>query len=777
MTRRIPLIGLLEDALLVGEERSFAAPVLEPAALAGLRERVGTNVCAVPVASRVELPSLASQRWATEALVASAADDSVVLRGVGRLRVRSANGPAPPYQSEVEPVPGEGFAPQPPILTAAIHEVVAALGINGMPDEPGGPERAEALAAAVLRAVGTPAEVRAAQQRPLPDVLREAASRIAQTTEGHRAGCTLEEALRKLAREPKLTDVLRRRLWGQVVEIQTRLDVFDPMSSPEEGDELDSLQRKLQQRGLPRAAREVAKRELKLLRSMKKDHHDYSNYIAHLQLMSRLAWHPDSLPPVDLDRVRDILDRDHTGLEKPKQRILEYLAVRSLGGECKSTVLCLVGPPGVGKTTVARAVAEALGRRFVRVALGGIHDECELRGHRMSFQAAAPGRIIAGMQSAGTATPVVLLDEIDKVGLDRSRSPHGALLEILDPEQNAHFQDNYLAVPYDLSNALFFCTANDLSGIPETLRDRLEIIELDGYSTAEKMDIAERHLFRRLAEDSGLPERLRIEPDALLLVIEGYTRESGVRQLTRALSSVHRARALRIARAGEAGDEAARKEPITAAEVRKVLGPGSHEPERVRTELPPGVATGLSVGPHGGAVLFIEVGRMAGTDKGQVRATGRLGEVMRESAEMALAHLRTHAAAYGVEPRTLQEDFHVHVPDGATAKDGPSAGVALVLAMLSSLTGTPLPPDLAVTGEVTLSGRVLPVGGIRAKLLAAERAGARRVMLPRANREECPPELKAEAIFVETMAEAAAAAFGADGAKAAPAGKVKRSRA
>ena len=505
----------------------------------------------------------------------------------------------------------------------------------------------------------------------------------------------------------------------------------------------------------------MAKRELKLLRSMKKDHHDYSNYIAHLQLMARLAWHPESLPPVDLDRVRAILDRDHTGLEKPKQRILEYLAVRSLGGECRSTVLCLAGPPGVGKTSVARAVAEALGRKFVRVALGGVHDECELRGHRMSFQAAAPGRILSGLSLAGTNTPVVLLDEIDKVGLDRSRSPHGALLEILDPEQNAHFQDNYLAVPYDLSNAFFFCTANDLSGIPETLRDRLEIIELDGYSTAEKAEIAERHIHARLAEDSGLRQKLPIDKDALLLLIEGYTRESGVRQLQRALGSIYRARALRVARAGDPGDAAALSTPITAEEVRKVLGPMSHEPQLVRTQLPVGVATGLSVGPHGGAVLEIEVGRMAGTDKGQLRATGRLGEVMREAAEMALAHLRTHAAAYGIDPRRLMEDVHVHVPDGATAKDGPSAGVALVLAFLSSLLDRPLPADLAITGEVTLSGRVLPVGGIRQKLLAAERAGARRVMLPRANEKECPEELKVEAIFVETVREAVAAAFGA----------------
>ena len=464
-------------------------------------------------------------------------------------------------------------------------------------------------------------------------------------------------------------------------------------------------------------------------------------------------------------------------------------------------ILCLSGPPGVGKTSVARAIAEALGRPFVRVPLGGVHDESEIRGHRLSFVAASAGRVLKGIAQAGSASALVLLDEIDKIGADRQRSPMAALLEVLDPEQNDHFQDNYLGVPYDLSHVLFVATANDTQLMHPTLLDRMEPVEIEGYTTHEKTTIARAHLVPRLRAEHGLPEAPPVDEDALTLIIEGHTRESGVRQLRRALASVFRARALAIVRArgahGAPVEERARaapdepaaaapaeeaeepplprdpttgpaRGPVTGAEVAEVLGPPRFLVQRVSESLPVGVATGLSVGPAGGALMLVEVGLMPG--KGDLGLTGRLGEVMQESVRAALAHLRVAPDRYGVDRSRLgASDVHLHLPEAATAKDGPSAGTAVFAALVSALVGVRLPADLALTGEISLTGRVLPVGGVRAKLLAAERAGIRRVILPEDNRADVPADLALELVFVRSLDEVRCAAlpklsFTADGA-------------
>ncbi len=496
----------------------------------------------------------------------------------------------------------------------------------------------------------------------------------------------------------------------------------------------------------------MARRELRLLRGMKADHHDYATYLGHLDFMARLPWTPDAPRPVDLDAVSHALDREHTGLVKPKQRILEYLAVRKLGGAAASTVLCLVGPPGVGKTTIAQAIAEAMGRKFARVALGGVHDEAELRGFRLSYVAASSGRILQAMALSGSASAVVLLDEIDKLGVDRGRSPGGALLEILDPAQNQHFRDNYLSVGYDLSHVLFICTANDAGKIDPILRDRLELIELEGYTLPEKVAIGLDHLWPRIVKDSGLGKLPALSAATMRGIVEGYTREPGVRQAQRALASLTRARALARAR-GESDTV-----QVSDEEVLAVLGPRRFQHGVAQSTLPPGVATGLSVSGEGGALLFIEIAVMAPSRPGggRIRMTGQLGSVLKESVYTALALLRADPRAYGLRPAALQRDLHVHLPDGATPKDGPSAGCAVLVALVSALSGQPARAEVAMTGEISLQGKVLPVGGVRAKVLAAERAGIAEVVLPAMNLGDVPAGTQVRVHAVEHVREVVA---------------------
>ncbi|MEO1266466.1 MAG: S16 family serine protease, partial [Myxococcota bacterium] len=479
------------------------------------------------------------------------------------------------------------------------------------------------------------------------------------------------------------------------------------------------------------------------------------------------AWRAERGRPA-ITSVEQTLDAGHHGLEEPKRRILEYLAVRRLGGRATQTVLCLVGPPGTGKTSLARAIAEALGRPFVRIALGGMHDESELRGHRLSFIAAAPGRILEGVARAGSMNAVVLLDELDKVDARGNRSPVGALLEILDPEQSGSFRDNYLGFGYDLSHLFFICTANLLHPIPEPLRDRLELIELDGYTLRQKRTIAHQHLLPSLADDHGLPHPLELPDGLLTVLIERHTREAGVRQLRRALAGLHRDRALKLARALDTDSPhpdaiALATAPLTAADLTQRLGSPKHRPPSRRDALLAGVATGLSVHGHtGGDLCFFEAVWLPGSRDDLLRMTGRLGDVMREAAWNALALLRTLDTGdtpifdHSTLPDPIARDlhtgtFHLHVPEASTPKDGPSAGVAIFFALLSALRSAPLRSDIAMTGELNLSGEVMAVGGIRAKLLAAERAGIGTVFIPHDNRDDVPDDLTLEVVPIHHL--------------------------
>ncbi len=456
-----------------------------------------------------------------------------------------------------------------------------------------------------------------------------------------------------------------------------------------------------------------------------------------------LPWNKRTEEVIDLARTKRILDEEHSGLEKAKDRIIEYLAVRKLNPEVKGPILCFVGPPGVGKTSLAKSIAVSLDRKFVRVSLGGMRDEAEIRGHRRTYIGALPGQVIQGLRRAESKNPVFILDEIDKLGSDFRGDPASALLEVLDPEQNDTFRDHYLDVPFDLSEVLFITTANVLDPVPPALRDRMEVLELPGYTEDEKLAIAREHLVAKQVRNHGLtPEQLQFDDAALRSVIRGYTRESGVRNLEREIGSICRKAARRRAE----GDDTALL--VTPPVVIEMLGaPKFLDEEMEERTKNPGVAIGLAWTPAGGEVLFVEASRMPGASA--LTLTGSLGDVMKESARAALSWFRAHAGEYGVDADFYKNaEIHLHVPSGAIPKDGPSAGVTMATALVSELTRRPVRGDIAMTGEITLSGRVLPVGGIKEKVLAARRAGIREVILPRQNeknvKEDLSDELRAD---------------------------------
>ncbi len=505
--------------------------------------------------------------------------------------------------------------------------------------------------------------------------------------------------------------------------------------------EIEELAEKLEAAGMPEPVKKEALRELDRLSKMPPAAAEYTVSRTYLDWLIALPWAKRTDEVIDLPHTKQVLDADHSGLEKAKDRILEYLAVRKLNPDVKGPILCFVGPPGVGKTSLARSIAESLGRKFVRVSLGGMRDEAEIRGHRRTYIGALPGQVIQGLRRAESKNPVFILDEIDKLGSDFRGDPSSALLEVLDPEQNSTFRDHYLDVPFDLSEVLFITTANVLDPIPPPLRDRMEVLEIAGYTEVEKLKIAIDHLVGKQVKNHGLSdELLRFTPDALRQVIRGYTREAGVRNLEREIGSICRKAARRRAE----GDES--PVDVTPDVVLEMLGaPKFLDEEMEERTKDPGVAIGLAWTPVGGEVLFIEASRMAGT--GSLTLTGQLGDVMKESARAALSWLRTHAREYGIDPDFFKNaEMHVHVPSGAIPKDGPSAGVTMTAAMASVLTGRPVRGDLAMTGEITLSGRVLPVGGIKEKVLAARRVGINEVILPKQNaknvNEDLTPELR-----------------------------------
>ena len=505
--------------------------------------------------------------------------------------------------------------------------------------------------------------------------------------------------------------------------------------------EIEELAEKVETAGMPEGVKKEALRELDRLSKMPAAAAEYTVSRTYLDWLVALPWAKRTDEVIDLPKTRGVLDADHSGLEKVKDRILEYLAVRKLNPDVKGPILCFVGPPGVGKTSLARSIAESLGRKFVRVSLGGMRDEAEIRGHRRTYIGALPGQIIQGLRRAESKNPVFILDEIDKLGSDFRGDPSSALLEVLDPEQNNTFRDHYLDVPFDLSEVLFVTTANMLDPVPAALRDRMEVLEIAGYTEEEKLKIAQEHLVAKQVKNHGLtPAGIQFTADALRQVIRGYTREAGVRNLEREIGALCRKAARRKAEGDDSNVE------VTPDVVVQMLGaPKFLDEEMEERTKEPGVAIGLAWTPVGGEVLFIEASRMAGA--GTLTLTGQLGDVMKESARAALSWLRTHAREHGIDPDFFKAaELHVHVPAGAIPKDGPSAGVTMAAAMASELTGRPVRGDIAMTGEITLSGRVLPVGGIKEKVLAARRVGVNEVILPRQNQknvnEDLTPELR-----------------------------------
>ncbi len=509
------------------------------------------------------------------------------------------------------------------------------------------------------------------------------------------------------------------------------------------GGDLDEFGEKITKAKMPEEAEKVAKKQLDRLKSMQPSSAEYTVTRTYLEWLVELPWSVSTEDHIELAEVRKCLDDDHYDLDKVKKRIVEYMAVRKLKNDKKGPILCLVGPPGVGKTSLGRSIARAIGRKFGRISLGGVRDEAEIRGHRRTYVGSLPGRVIQSIKKAGTNNPVFVLDEVDKLGHDFRGDPASALLEVLDPEQNNTFSDHYLEVTFDLSKVLFIATANQLDPIPWALRDRLEIIELPGYTRQEKKQIARKFLVPKQLDDHGLThDRCEITDPAIFEVIDSYTREAGVRNLEREIGSVCRAIAVRVAE-GQAKDH----EEVTPAVVEEVLGPKKFVSEVAERVGEPGVATGLAWTAVGGDILFVEATKMPG--KGKLTLTGQLGDVMKESVTAALSFVRGRAAVLGLDPGNFLEntDLHVHVPAGAVPKDGPSAGVTMYTALVSLLTGVSVRPDVAMTGEITLRGNVLQIGGLKEKLLAAHRAGIKRVIIPDRNVKDLidvPDEVKSE---------------------------------
>jgi ATP-dependent Lon protease len=532
--------------------------------------------------------------------------------------------------------------------------------------------------------------------------------------------------------------------------------------------EMAELDKAIANAGMPKEIEDQARKELRRLQRMPEAAGEYGMVRTYLDWLIELPWALPQETPIDIKEARRILDEDHYDLDKIKRRIIEFLAVRKLAPQGKAPILCFVGPPGVGKTSLGQSIARAMDRKFVRVSLGGVHDEAEIRGHRRTYIGALPGNIIQAIRKAGTRNCVMMLDEIDKLGAGFHGDPGAALLEVLDPEQNNTFRDNYLGVPFDLSRVVFITTANMLDTIPGPLRDRMEIISLAGYTAEEKLQIAHRYLLRRQLEANGLKQgQVEIDEEALRDIVQLYTREAGVRSLERQIGQVLRHAAVRIAE-GQSGPIR-----ITREELVPILGAPRFESETAMRTSVPGVATGLAWTPVGGDILFIEATRIPGS--GRLILTGQLGDVMKESAQAALSIVKNRAVALGIDAgRFEKSDIHVHVPAGATPKDGPSAGVAMFMALVSLMTERTIRSDTAMTGEISLRGLVLPVGGIKEKVVAAHSAGIKRVMLPARNRRDYDdiPEIarrEMEFVWLERVEEAVAAALEPKAAEKAPA--------
>ena len=568
----------------------------------------------------------------------------------------------------------------------------------------------------------------------------------------------IKKVLKLLTRQLEILKI-RERINSQIKEemgknqreyvLRQQLKVIqDELGEEDDGPgDLEALEEKLSKLRLPEEAEKVARKQLKRLRSMQIGSAEYTVGRTYLDWIFDLPWSKKTVDNLDVPQVRKVLNQDHCGLEKVKKRIVEYLAVRKLKKEKKGPILCLVGPPGVGKTSLGKSIARALGRRFHRISLGGVHDEAAIRGHRRTYVGALPGQVIQGMKKVGTINPVFILDEIDKVGSDFRGDPAAALLEVLDPEQNDSFCDHYLEIPYDLSKVIFIATANVVDTIPIALQDRMEIIDIPSYTRREKQDIAIHHLIPKQIKEHGLTKRrISIKPPAVLGIIENYTREAGVRNLERRIADVVRGVVVKVAE-GMKGSFKVSKE----SDLKEFLGAPRFTSEIAERTSEAGVATGLAWTAVGGEILFIEATKMSGA--GKLQLTGQLGNVMKESAHAATSYVRSRYLDFGIANDFFEKhNLHIHIPAGAMPKDGPSAGVTMLTALVSLLTDLRVRHDVAMTGEITLRGRVLAVGGIKEKILAAHRAGIKRVILPERNDsdlEEVPEEVKNELELIQ----------------------------
>jgi ATP-dependent Lon protease len=685
---------------------------------------------------------------------------NAIVQGVGRLRPQALDATGPYATLTIERVPEP--AERTPEIDARAHQLrERALDllklIDQAPAEIAGMVRSieppGALADFVTGLLDlTPVEKQEILETvPLLPRLDRVLTRLAYRYEVLRLSSDIGQQTRA-AMEGRQREFLLRE---QLKAIQKELGEAD-----DEAPELEDLKRKLDQSGMPEDVAIQAKREFRRLKRMPEGAAEAGMVRSYLEALTELPWRVEDKPPIDIAVARRVLDEDHFGLEKIKRRILEFLAVRKLNPEGRGPILCFVGPPGVGKTSLGQSIARAMDRKFIRVSLGGVHDEAEIRGHRRTYVGAMPGNIIQAIRRVGERDCVVMLDEIDKLGAGGFQGdPASALLEVLDPAQNATFRDAYLGVPFDLSRVLFIATANVLDTIPGPLRDRMEVVSLSGYTAEEKATIARGHLIPRQLVENGLtPAAVDLDDGGLALIIEGYTREAGVRSLERTIGAVMRSVAVRVAE-GEATHV-----HVDAEEVVRILGPRRFEADVAQLASIPGVATGLAWTPVGGDILFIEASRMPGT--GRLILTGQLGEVMKESAQAAMSLLKTRAVAMGIDADLFtQKDVHVHVPAGATPKDGPSAGVAMFVALASVMTERAVPPTIAMTGEISLRGLVLPVGGIREKVIAAAQAGIKTVMLPARNRrdyDDIPASAQAALRFIwlDTVDDAIAPTIG-----------------
>jgi ATP-dependent Lon protease len=688
----------------------------------------------------------------------------LIVQGVGRFRLREIVEREPFLRARIDPI--EEPAPAADVELEALVRSVRSLFEKVVSLSPGLPDELIAVVGNA-ESPGTLADLIAAT---LPTLGNELKQELLETIDARLRLQKLAAALAKEADVLELGSKIQSEVQSEVNKTQREYYLREQLKaiqkelgeSDDRTQEIESLRQKIDAAGMSEEAHKEALRELDRLAKMPPAAAEYTVARTYLDWLVAMPWTQETVDAVDLPRARAILDEDHEGLAKIKDRILEYLAVKKIRPGGRDPILCFVGPPGVGKTSLGRSIARSLGRKFHRVSLGGMRDEAEIRGHRRTYIGALPGQIVQGLRRAGTRNPVLMLDEIDKLGMDFRGDPASALLEVLDPEQNAAFRDHYLDVPFDLSRVLFITTANVIDTVPPPLRDRMEIIHLAGYTEEEKVAIARRHLVPRQAREHGLAPEQDIEftPEALRLLTRGYTREAGVRSLEREIASVCRKTARRRAE----GDTAPAR--ITPDTVTSFLGAPRFEFEELeeRTRVP-GVVTGLAWTPAGGDILFVEATRMPG--RHTLTLTGQLGDVMKESAQTALAWVRSHAGELGLAPDFWdRSDIHVHVPAGAIPKDGPSAGVTMTTALVSLLTERPVRPALAMTGEVSLSGRVLPVGGIKEKVLAAHRAGVRTVILPRRNEkslvEDVPMAVREAMTFhlADSISEVLEAAFG-----------------